>query len=78
MATNYLQSWTIEVSNDNKNWIIADEHTNSTVFNDSDFSVATFQISTKINFFSRYVRFHQKNSNPILISKFELYGWVEW
>lgn len=53
-----LRNWTVEVSNDGKNWIEIDRHENDSTLNKSNF-IANFVIKKQTDEFYRFIRFHQ-------------------
>lgn len=51
-----LKNWKIEVSNDNKDWLTIDEHSDDPTLNDKGV-IGTFKIKQKTNFY-RFIRLH--------------------
>lgn len=76
-----LRSWVIEVSNDETNWQIVDQHSNDSTLNGSKI-VATFNIQNRSNNFYRFIQLRRTGPNWHSSSKyyyiyfycFEIYG----
>lgn len=78
--TRHLKNWTIEVSNDEDDWIEVDSHTNDDSVNDS-YKVATFD-TKELEGFYRFVRLRQTGENWIhdfdtYICQLEFYGKIK-
>lgn len=74
-----LRNWTLQGSNDGKNWVLLRRHVNETALN-SNFATASFEIPSCSQSF-RHFRIlqtgHNSSGNNFLsISGFELYGFL--
>lgn len=73
----HLKNWVLEVSNDQKNWEIIDEHNDDPVLNGQGI-IVTFKTKTQ-NSFYQFIRLRQTRTNwygdyQIRLSKIEFYG----
>lgn len=74
----HLKNWTIEVSNDEKEWTEIDRRENDSTLNGQQYS-SSFSVKQKTNKFYRFVRLHQTgdtwyNDNLFEITLIEFFG----